>query len=131
MRYLLDTSVFLQGWMVPERLGRRTRELLGSPGEECFLSAVSSWEISIKYALGKLDLPEAPSKYVPTRLSEWRIQRLDISHDHALFVGELPQHHQDPFDRMLVAQAKVENMTIVTADRILEKYPIEIFRATL
>ena len=94
-----------------------------------FLSAVTSWEVAIKAAVGKLRLPEAPASYVPRRMADQGLRPLAISHPHALAVFALPPHHRDPFDRLLVAQAQLEDMVLVTADQVLEKYPVEILWA--
>jgi PIN domain nuclease of toxin-antitoxin system len=125
MTYLLDTSVFLWALSVPRRLNRRARDLLSNSREGLFLSAASSWEISLKFGLGKLELPELPARYVPKWMLNWGIAGLDISHLHALAVGELPPYHQDPFDRILIAQAVAEGMVLLTADRMFEKYSVE------
>lgn len=126
MKYLLDTGVFLQAEVAPEKLNRRAQELLLHGRERFFFSAASSWEISIKHSLGKLDLPLAPREFIPRRLSEMGIEALNINHLHALAAGELPLHHQDPFDRMLIAQARMEEMVLLTADRMFEKYDVEM-----
>lgn len=126
MNFLLDTSVFLWAMGAPERLNRRARDLLSDDRGGLFLSAASSWEISLKYGLGKLELPSPPPKYVPERMLSWGISGLDISHLHALAVGGLPQHHQDPFDRMLIAQAAAEGMILMTTDRMFERYSVEV-----
>jgi PIN domain nuclease of toxin-antitoxin system len=127
MKYLLDTSVFLWALAAPEKLNRRARKLLSDQRQQLFFSAASSWEISIKHVLGRLELPEPPSKYIPTWLQRWGLRALDISHPHALASGELPSHHQDPFDRVLIAQANLEQMVLLTADRVFSKYPVEVF----
>jgi PIN domain nuclease of toxin-antitoxin system len=93
------------------------------------LSAVTSWEIAIKSAAGKLKLPESPTSYVPRRMADQGLRPLPVSHPHALAVFTLPLHHRDPFDRLLIAQARLEDMILVTADRIIEKYPVEILWA--
>lgn len=110
----------------PGRLSQRVLEDLADPGNELFLSAASSWEIALKYALGKLSLPEPPEKYVPSRMARSGTRGLVIDHAHALRVAELPKHHRDPFDRMLVAQAELESLVIVTVDRQFEPYALEI-----
>jgi len=125
MKFLLDTSVFLWALAAPEKLNRRARDLLSNEREGLFLSAASSWEISVKFGLGKLELPEAPAKYIPKWMSNWGIHALDISHLHALAVGELPPHHQDPFDRMLIVQAVTEGMVLLTADRMFARYSVK------
>jgi len=126
LRFLLDTSIFLWGPTNPERLNRRAQEILGSGREDLSLSAASVWEIAIKYQLGKLRLPEPPVVYIPSRLGVSGIRALEITHLHAMNAGELPLHHQDPFDRMLIAQARLEGMTLLTADRVFEKYAVEM-----
>jgi PIN domain nuclease of toxin-antitoxin system len=110
----------------PDRFSPEARKLLLDPGNELFLSAASSWEIAIKYALGKLPLPEPPSTYVPSRLQSSGVIGLAIEHAHALHVERLPPHHRDPFDRLLVAQAQLEELPIMTADRALASYSVTI-----
>jgi PIN domain nuclease of toxin-antitoxin system len=89
-----------------------------------FLSAASSWEIAIKYALGRLPLPESPSAYVPKRMRAVGAEALNIEHGHALAVATLAPHHGDPFDRLLVAQALSLDMAILTADESMAGYPV-------
>ena len=113
----------------PERLSTRARGLVESDEHELYLSAASAWEIAIKHGLGKLRLPEPPSRYVPSRVAMLRVLTLPIEHEHALRVGELPPHHRDPFDRMLVAQAQIERLHILTADSVFTKYDVEIIDA--
>ena len=125
MRFLLDTSVLLWSRAEEHKLNARARELLSSKSSELFLSAVSAWEIAIKYALGALKLHASPGAYIPEVLREMDIHALDITFVHAIEAGKLPQHHRDPFDRMLVAQANAEQMVLLTADRIFEKYEVE------
>ena len=125
MRYLLDTVIFLWSVGAQEKLNKKARELLVNPGSEIHLSAASSWEISLKIAIGKLKLPEPASRFVPHQLQLWGIQPLLITHSHALAAGELPPHHRDPFDRMLIAQARVERLVILTADKLFSKYDVE------
>lgn len=126
MRVLLDTHSWL--WMVgdPDRLTDSSRRLLRDPANDLFLSAASTWEIAIKYATGKLRLPQPPATLVAEWMAEDRIGALPILHAHALRAGELPPHHRDPFDRLLVAQAQIEFMTVLTADRQIAKYEVPI-----
>lgn len=126
MKYLLDTSVWLWSLTASERIRPEGRKLIANGEEEVYLSAVSSWEIAIKWALGKLELPEPAATYVPKRMTEQRIRPLPITHSHALAVSQLPAHHRDPFDRLLVAQAQAEGMVILTADRAFQAYAVEI-----
>jgi PIN domain nuclease of toxin-antitoxin system len=126
MKYLLDTSIWLWSLALPEKINSRGRRLLTSGRDELYLSAASSWEISIKFALGTLRLPEPPAQYVPKRMADMGMRPLPITHTHALAVSDLPMHHSDPFDRLLIAQAKEEGMVILTADKALEPYDAEI-----
>lgn len=126
MKYLLDTSVWLWSVGPIERINRRAREILADGKQEIYFSAASAWEVSIKMALGKLYLPETPEIYVPKRLAAQAIQPLPILHHHALRVYSLPLHHEDPFDRLLIAQAQAENMAILTSDRAIRKYDVNV-----
>jgi PIN domain nuclease of toxin-antitoxin system len=126
MKCLLDTSVLLWSLAAEHKLNQRAKDIVTSPATELYLSAASSWEIAIKFALGSLTLPEAPSAFIPRALRSWAIQSLDITHEHALRTGELPAHHRDPFDRLLIAQAMAEEMTLLTADRVFQKYKIDL-----
>ena len=130
MRILVDTECWL--WMVadPERLSRRARAIVSADEHELFLSSASSWEISIKYGLGKLTLPAPPQEFVPTRMQLTRMLPLVVTHAHALRVAELPWHHCDPFDRLLVAQAQTESLSLLTADRQLRPYDVPMVWAT-
>jgi PIN domain nuclease of toxin-antitoxin system len=112
-----------------DRLSQPARALLRDPENELFLSAASSWEIAIKYALGKLPLPLPPVDYVLSRMQTSGTSPLPIQHSHALHAGSLPRHHSDPFDRLLIAQAQLENLKILTADRQFEAYEVERLEA--
>jgi PIN domain nuclease of toxin-antitoxin system len=105
----------------PDQLGG-TRDLLEDAQTEILLSAASSWEIVIKWSLGKLGLPEPPASYVLDRMQRSAIEPLPITHGHALAVATLPHHHTDPFDRILIAQAIAERITLVTADTKFAPY---------
>src|SRR5688572_11728170 len=115
MKILLDTQCWL--WMAasPDRFSASARSLIETTENELYLSAASAWEIAIKYSLGKLRLPEPPARYVPSRLELLRTSALPVEHSHALHVAALPPHHRDPFDRLLIAQAQVEDLPILTA----------------
>ena len=125
MKFLLDTNVFLLGLSEEYKLNPTAQEILTSSTSELYFSAVGSWEIAIKFALGSLPLPKAPSEYIPYALRAWALRALDITHEHALRAGELPAHHRDPFDRLLIAQALSEQMTLLTADRVFQKYRVD------
>ena len=125
MKYLLDTNVFLWSNGAPEKLNRRATAVLSSGSSEVYLSAASSWEIAIKFALRALRLPSPPSQFIPDALRMLSIRSLEISHFHSIAAGALPPHHRDPFDRMLVAQACSEEMVLLTADKVFAKYEVE------
>lgn len=129
MRYLLDTGVWLWSLWEPERISRKAREVMADLSQEVFLSAVTSWEVAIKSAAGKLKLPEPPASYIPRRMADQGLRPLAISHPHALAVYSLPAHHRDPFDRLLIAQADMEGMTLISADRIFERYSVPLLWA--
>ena len=114
----------------PERFKKEVVDVLEDPEHELFLSAASSWEIAIKHSIGKLPLPIPPADYVLSRLSDGDVLTLDVSHRHALEVARLPKHHRDPFDRILIAQARLEGLTLLTADRALEAYEVKILFAS-
>lgn len=111
------------------RLSQQSRTLLQDPENQLFLSAASSWEIAIKYALGKLPLPSPPVEYVLSRMETSGTSPLPVQHSHALYAGSLPRHHADPFDRLLIAQAQLENLKILTVDRQFEAYEVELLWA--
>jgi PIN domain nuclease of toxin-antitoxin system len=123
VKVLLDTHVFLWLHTDPERLGEHL-PLLEDRRNELLVSAASSWEIAIKYGLGQLALPEAPERYVPERLRLIDAKPLAIEHTHALAVAGLPRLHRDPFDRLLVAQAGLLDVPIVTADPQIAQYAV-------
>jgi PIN domain nuclease of toxin-antitoxin system len=120
---LLDTRIFLWLQTEPERLGESLR-VVEDDRTELLLSAASSWEIAIKYQLGKLPLPEAPERYVPSRMRAIGVQAVAVEHPHALAVATLPPLHRDPFDRLIVAQASLLGLTVATADPSVAQYAI-------
>jgi len=124
VRILLDTHVFLWLHTEPERIGERLA-ILEDQRNELLVSAVSSWEIAIKSGLGRLALPEPVERYVPDRLRAIGATALPIEHTHALAVAALPRLHGDPFDRLLVAQAKILDVAILTADPTVAQYPVQ------
>ena len=113
----------------PERFSPRGRRLVEDQRNVLYLSAASAWEIAIKHALGKLRLPEPPISYVPDRVAALGVQPLPIEHEHALHVATLPPHHRDPFDRLLVAQAQLDDLPILTADPLIEAYDVTTIAA--
>jgi PIN domain nuclease of toxin-antitoxin system len=126
MRILLDTHVWL--WVLgdPGRFSRSGLARLRAPGNTYFLSAASTWEIAIKHALGKLRLPPDGIEWVRSRLARTPATPLPIEHAHALRIAELPLRHRDPFDRMLVAQAQVEGLVLMTSDAVFRAYDVDL-----
>lgn len=129
MKYLIDTGVWLWLLSEPERLSRRALEKFEGNEHELFLSAASVWEMAIKWSKGSLALPEPPATHVPSRMEKLGVRPLPISHQHALAVATLPAHHNDPFDRMLVAQALVEELTLISSDGMFKEYSVPLLWA--
>ena len=124
MRFLLDTHTFLW-WITDSRQLSQTAHVTMADGNsDLFWSAASSWEVAIKYKLGRLPLPERPELLIPTELAKNRVDPLPIVSDHSFRAGQLPLHHRDPFDRMLVAQAQLEDMEIISGDRLISRYDV-------
>lgn len=122
MRVLLDTHVWL--WMVaaPERLPRPMAEVIAQRSTELYFSAASGWEIAIKHHLGKLTLPEHPRAFIQPRLLRDAVRELPVTLRHTAEVDGLPDHHNDPFDRLLIAQARAESLTLATVDARVRRY---------
>lgn len=125
MELLLDTHVLLWWLARDPTLGERAREAISSPDSIVAVSVASAWEIAIKRAIGKLDTPAD----LEHQLRHHRFTVLPIRLPHALRAGELPPYHADPFDRMLVAQAELEELTIVTRDPVLGRYGVATLAA--
>jgi len=125
MRLLLDTHAFLWWNEASPKLSRSARRWLSDPDNQLYLSVVSAWEMALKVQSGKLGLPTSVSVYIAARLNHYGIEPLAVSLGHVLASSALPPYHRDPFDRMLVAQAQVEELTIVTHDSQVRKYAVE------
>jgi len=126
VKVLLDTQCWLWTLADPDRLSRRARRIVQRADRQLYLSAASAWEIAIKWSLGKLTLPADPAEYVASRIEGSGVIPLPIKHAHALHVARLPPHHRDPFDRLLIAQAEIEDMVLLTADRQMAPYHVRI-----
>jgi PIN domain nuclease of toxin-antitoxin system len=124
--FLLDTHIWLWLQTAPKRVGDDLLDRLGDESNEILLSAASSWEISMMYGLGKLDLPQPPEAYVPDRLRQSGTGSLAVEHLHTLRVAALPSLHRDPFDRLLIAQTQLLDLVLVTADPQIAKYDVTI-----
>jgi PIN domain nuclease of toxin-antitoxin system len=126
VRLLLDTCTFL--WIVSDapQLSPRARSLFQTADHEVYLSAASAWEIGVKYALGRLVLPEPPGRFVPAQREAHRIASLGVDEESVLQVSRLPHVHRDPFDRLLVCQAIVHGLAILTPDPLVADYPVRV-----
>lgn len=126
MKLLLDTHAFLWWVTDDERLSQNARKRIAEPRNEVFLSAVSTWEIVVKASLGRLSLVERLDRFVMRQLETNAFTPMPLQLSHAANVWALPDHHKDPFDRLLVAQALVEGLMLVTDDRQVRRYPVKI-----
>lgn len=122
MKYLLDTHLLLWAAAEPKRLPKKARPLLEDAGNTLLFSAASLWEVSIKAGLGRPDFTAEPAVLRRGLLDNGYVE-LPISSEHAVATGTLPPIHRDPFDRILVAQAQVEGITLLTADPMVARYP--------
>ncbi len=122
MKLLLDTQCWLWWFAQPERLSEEAIAAIADETNEVWFSVASVWEMGIKVAIGKLPLPESIDNYISSRMVKLGARSLEISVTHALRAAALPLHHRDPFDRMLIAQAQLENLTLVSADATLKQY---------
>lgn len=127
MKALLDTHTFLWWNMDDPQLSPIARAFIADGQNELFLSAASAWEIAIKYGLGRLRLPESPERYVAERLAHYGFHGLPVQLSHALHVTNLPPIHQDPFDRLLIAQGQLESIPILTGDAVIRQYDVDTF----
>jgi len=117
--------VLLKARAGEDSLNEKGKRILSDPEADLYLSAVCTWEISIKFASRALKLPFPPSEFIQDSFARWQFHPVGITHEHALAAGELPPHHCDPFDRMLVAQARLEGMTLLTTDPAIGRYLVE------
>jgi len=122
VKLLLDTQCWLWWFAQPERLNEEAIAHIADEMNELWFSVASIWEIGIKNAIGKLPLPEPIDSYISSRMVQLGVQYLEIRAPHALRAAALPLHHRDPFDRMLIAQAQIEDMTLVSADSMFKQY---------
>jgi PIN domain nuclease of toxin-antitoxin system len=126
MAFLLDSQILLWLRTSPERLRYEVRDRLEDPGSDLLVSAVTVWELGIKVQIGKLRIDRSPLTLARESIARYNALELPIVMRHAEAATRLPPHHRDPFDRMLVAQALVEGLTLVTADRLLAAYGVPL-----
>ncbi|MBA2336740.1 MAG: type II toxin-antitoxin system VapC family toxin [Acidimicrobiia bacterium] len=125
MRLLLDTQILLWAASTPERLGSGAG-ILEDTANRILISAASAWEIAIKHSIGRLPLPESPDRYLPELMRRLGAEPIAVEQAHALAVAALPLHHGDPFDRLLIAQAQLLDLTLVTSDRVFGEYEVDV-----
>lgn len=126
MRYLLDTQAFLLWDMNTGKLPAPVFELLQDKSHTLFLSIASVWEIQIKHQIGKLQLGASLTTVIENQRQNNGIELLPIQLSHIVALDQLPPHHKDPFDRLLIAQARVENLTLISGDPIFKQYPVQV-----
>ena len=119
--FLLDTNILLWWFKRHKGLGPKTQEIIRDPNNVIFVSSVSIWEISIKKGKGNLIVPDNFKDF----LEHEDFTELNITHEHASHILKLPQHHADPFDRMLISQAVVENLTLISTDNKISQYSVK------
>jgi PIN domain nuclease of toxin-antitoxin system len=126
MKALLDTHTFL--WWITDdpKLSLRVRGIISDGENEIFISAVTGWEIAIKAQIGRLKLPDEPQRFILEQLKINDMKSLPIEMRHALHISTLPIYHQDPFDRMLIAQAQLEELPVLSSDPEFGKYEVTI-----
>ena len=125
-RYLLDTHVLLWWLFDDPKLSGPAHDVIQAPENTILVSSASGWEIATKHRLGKLPHAGEAARDLPSLLRKSRMTVLPITMEHALAAGALPGPHRDPFDRMLIAQGRIEGLPIVTSDRVFEQYPVEL-----
>lgn len=125
-KYLIDTQCWLYWHISPEKLSTEQYQVLEDGDNEIYFSTVSAWEINFKYRLKKLKLPSLPFRYIPSRIEKEHMKVLPFSLDHSLRIENLPPHHSDTFDRLLITQAQIGDMIILTDDPVFELYDVKL-----
>jgi PIN domain nuclease of toxin-antitoxin system len=126
VKLLIDTCTFLWLATASVRVSKSAAEAFLNPDNQRYLSAASAWEVGVKYGLGRLPLPERPETYIPRIREKSGIETLAIDEESALYTARLPKLHTDPFDRMLVAQAMLHGMVILTPDDAIAQYAVRV-----
>ncbi len=123
---LLDTCTFLWIASRPENISNDATKAIDGANQPLHLSDVSVWEISLKWSTGKIRLPQTPRLWIEEQTVIWNLTRLPIQRNHIYRATELPKHHKDPFDRLLVAQAIEHNLIVLTPDEHIHRYPVSV-----
>jgi PIN domain nuclease of toxin-antitoxin system len=126
MKVLLDTHAFLWWITDDDRLGQRARKVIADGSHDVFFSAASAWEIAVKAGLGRLRVTDDLERFIPAQVSANGFHVMPVHLHHALAVRALPEHHRDPFDRLLIAQAMRESLVLLSGDPEVRRYPIKV-----
>jgi PIN domain nuclease of toxin-antitoxin system len=126
MKYLLDTHTFLWFAAEPDRLSEQVRQILVHTENDLLLSAASGWEIALLWKLNRIELPEDPAFFIPQVIQTLSLTPLFIGFETAITAATLPHIHRDPFDRLLVATAMREKVPLLSKDRIMTEYGVEV-----
>jgi PIN domain nuclease of toxin-antitoxin system len=124
VRILLDTNALLWAALGDPRLSPAAEAIIGDGSQELLFSPVSAMEIAMKHAAGRLELPDEARTWIRTRVATFGLIELPLTSEHAIEAGLLPRHHRDPWDRLLVAQARVEGVTLLTAEAAIHRYEV-------
>lgn len=126
MNYLLDTQIFIWLATTPDKISAPAKSIIFAPNTNLLLSTASVWEMQIKAMLGKLSVGDSVEEFVLFQRYLSQVQPLAILEVHVWVLAQLPHHHKDPFDRILIAQAKHEEFTLISADSVFEKYDVQL-----
>lgn len=126
MRYLLDTNALLFSCLESTKLSPRAYEIIETAKHQLFYSQASIWEISLKYSIGKLNLPNEPAIYLPSCVKTMALERAAMSDKIIYRSAQLPSHHKDPFDRVLIATAQITDMPIISSDGAFDAYDVNV-----
>lgn len=129
MNLLLDTNALLWWWEGSSKLGPRARASIVRDAAGVRVSAATAWELAIKFQTGRLTLPAPPDHWIPAEIDTCGFRPLPVTIEHAIAVAALPVIHADPFDRLLIVQAQLENLTIVTSDTVFDAYDVKVLDA--
>jgi PIN domain nuclease of toxin-antitoxin system len=126
MKVLLDTHTALFAWSAPEKLSEEARDILLDRENTIYFSQISTLEISLKFRIGKMELPSPPVEYVSSRVQLFGFHYLTLEDDVILKLGDLPRHHRDPFDGLIIATALTLHIPILGKDEAFKQYPVDL-----
>lgn len=126
MKALLDTHAALYAWIEPERLSEKARKIIKHPANQLFFSQVSVLEITLKVKIGKLALPESPGSYLRSRIERFSFTYLPLDDEDIYGMLQLPEAHKDPFDWLLLSNAKRRKIPLISKDAVFKDYPVDL-----